>query len=192
MKKQYLFALFCIATTALYSCGDSTDSKTTANDNTTKQVQPAGTNANDVTIQEIKTAKDIGGKIVDDVAANKRRKDSIRTANATHTWVYQIGEPFEESDLAGKEWDKLNGMTNLYIFKKSRHEYYLIKDDGYPKELLEDSLGGFKKKLAGLETRVAIIDLGSFCSGKKKPSISDPIKYKVDGDKKKIECHECE
>jgi len=116
----------------------------------------------------------------------------MKNANASHTWVYQIGEPFEKSDLAGDEWNKLKKIPNLYIFKKSRREYFLIKDDGSPKEILEDSLGDFKKKLNGVETRVAIIDLGTMCSGKKKPAVSEPVTYKVDGNKMKIDCRECE
>jgi len=192
MKKSAIAGLLsALLISILFSlgCGDST----TPQDNTVKKDTPtAGTNANDVKVDELNKASNLIGKGIDDIAANKRRKDSLKAANAQHTWVYQIGESFEKSDLASDEWNKLKGISNLYIFKKSRREYFLIKDDGYPKELLDDSLGDFKKKLIGIETRVGIIDLGTMCSGKKKPAVSDPVTYKVDGNKMKIDCRECD
>jgi len=195
MKKgSTLLFISVISIALLASCNSSTDKSDPDKGVTTKKKDstPTGTNANDVKVQELKSATTVANNLINNVEQNKRRKDSIRMANATHTWVYQIGLPFEKDDLAGVESDKLKNLSNVYIFKKSRHEYYLIKDDGYPKELLEDSLGDFKKKLQGIETRVTIIDIASLCSNNKKPEVSGSIKYKVDGDKKKIECRECE
>ena len=180
--------LFCT------SCSDTPSSSDSNQNNTTKKevTPPIATNGNDVAETAIKAGAPIVGKIFDNAEENKRRRDSIKQANSTHTWVYQIGESYEKSDLAGNELSKLKNISNIYIFKKSKHEYYLIKDDGYQKEQLEDSLGDFKRKVQSFETRVSILDLGTLCSGKKKPSVSKSIKYKIDGKKQEIECRECE
>jgi hypothetical protein len=103
-----------------------------------------------------------------------------------------MGSPMDNVKEAGKAFEKFKAMSHVLIFQKSRHEFYLIKDDGHSKEQLMDSLGAIKKQVASIENRVEIIDLMDMCSLRKRPILSNPIKYKTDDGKEEALCQICE
>lgn len=186
MKKFHKYLPF-ITTLLIASCNNSPDKADTSNDKPTT-AQAAPTNQNDVEVAAVNTV----GSVVKDAIDNKRKKDSTEKANKEQMWVYQLGIQIEDAEDAGKEYDKYNGISNIYILKGGKHAYYIIKDDGYSKDQLYDSLGSFKKRISSIQNRVTPVDLAQLCPGKKKPITGDAIKYKLDKEKKEAECRVCE
>jgi hypothetical protein len=162
----------------------------------------SSTTTNNTTIDTIKKKSDLevyvdagkeGVTVVKDLIDNKHLKDSIRNTDKDRVWVYQIGSPFSSEELAAKAYNKIKSIPHLYIFRKGRKEYYIVKEDGYPtKEHLQDSLGSVKRQVSAVSSyQVEIKDLSIECSSKKQPTNCAPIKYKVDGNKLEVECKEC-
>lgn len=166
--------------------GNKTDSSTT--NNTTINGDTTKSN------NKIAEIVDAAGGLIKDVVETKKYNDSIRNANKENMWVYQIGSKMNDADVASKMYEQLKEIKNIFIFKKSKKEFYLIKDDAYSsKEQLTDSIGSVKKNLLQYSAeRVTIVDLAQECSSKKLPTASSPIKYKVDGDKKDAPCRVCD
>lgn len=193
MALKIKYTLRCLVCAIIICSCDN--SKTNATVNCTTTTNNAVVNSDTVKTEDdaTKLANAIVGAIEEGID-NKHRNDSIRNANKTRMWVYQIGAPINDDKLAGQTLDKLGAIPNLCIFKKSRGEYYIIKDDGYDtKEQLLDSIASVKKQLAVVSTdRVEIVDLSIQCSSKRQPTTSGPIKYKVDGDRKEAKCLVCD
>ncbi len=143
--------------------------------------------------ENIKAVADGLHEIGKDVHQIKHDRDSTLQAGKEHFWVYQIGMPTDSKEEAGKAYEKVKSLSNLYVFKKSRGEYYVIKDDMvHSKEQLMDSLGSIEKRIQGSGNRIQMIDLSELCSLRKQPKGTDPVKYKIDGEKKEVECRACE
>ncbi len=145
-------------------------------------------------VDEIIDVANAGVNLIKEGISIKNKKDSIRIANKERLWVYQIGNAINDEDIAALAYDKLKEVPNIYIFKLKRHEYYLIKDDGYySNEQLLDSMGSVKKRMSTLTSdRLIPIDLSAQCSSKKKPTVTNPIKYKRDKEKREVECRVCD
>ncbi|MBN8692573.1 MAG: hypothetical protein J0L69_05215 [Bacteroidetes bacterium] len=118
-----------------------------------------------------------------------QKKDSIRDSKEPHIWVYQIGDSYDDDDLAAKAFDKLKeAEVDVYVFRRKRKEYYLIKGIGETeRKILDDSLSNVQKRV---HARIQIIDLSKEC--RKLPTNTDAIKYKIDGEKKYADCKKCE
>lgn len=129
-------------------------------------------------------------KVSDKWAYNHSRKDSIRMANREQFWVYQIGTPKKNTDELWETLKTLSDIPYLYIFKESRKSYYIVKDDGYTKEVLNDSLAQFKSRIDSTGSRLKIIDLMTFCSKREKIKEGDKIKEKK-GDIE-VRCYVCD
>jgi hypothetical protein len=120
----------------------------------------------------------------------QKKKDSIRMANREQFWVYQIGTPKKNPDELWESLKALTDIQNLYVFKESRKSYYIVKDDGYTKDVLNDSLVRFKSRIDSTGNRLKIIDLMTFCSKRKKIKEGDKIKEKKGG--LEVRCYVCD
>lgn len=178
------FALFVIVFT---SCDDSSNVNAVSTNTTTKNSTTISGDTSKETIDLVKE----GVTIVKDVIAEKRRIDSIRNANEPRLWVYQIGESYDDDNLAAKAYDKLKeSESDIYVFRKKRKEYYIFKGVGVGSQKeLEDSLSVIQKRTS---YRISMRDLSKLC--KKMPTVTDAIKYKIDGEKGKkyADCKTCE
>ena len=122
--------------------------------------------------------------------ARIRREDSLKAVNMPQRWVYIIGDQIGSEKEAWKEYDKFKDIPNLYLLKKSKSEYYLIKDDQFSTKQINDSIDAFKKRIANLEPKVEIGNLATKCPHEQ-PKVTDPIIYRKDG-KKEAPCRVCD
>jgi hypothetical protein len=183
-----IILVFCVL--VFQSCSDN-DTNTSTTSNTTNNNPPKDTiiKKSDTAIL-IETVGDLAKKALE----QKRRKDSTMSASKGEHWVYQIGDAFDKQQLVGEEYEKLKSLNNIYVFRKPRNKYYLIKDEGFYSETqAADSLPNFKSRLAKLSTAQATkIDLSQECSSRKLPTNSDRVKYKHGGEKLEVDCKTCE
>lgn len=181
MKKQILLAVMVIA--IIYcSCNTQDVGLGMALTETAKEKYH--------TVQSGEIATSLAGIGVD----VNRKNDSIGNANKQRMWVYQIGGTLESEEQAAAKYEKLKNIDNLYIFKRSSHEFYIIKDDAYKgNQQLIDSFSETRIKLETLSAdRLDIIDLSLLCPPKENLTHSRPIVYKLKGQKKEVECWNCE
>ena len=122
------------------------------------------------------------------------RTDSVVNPRKQRMWVYQIGGPISKEEQAAAKFEKLKTIAHLYIFKRSPHEYYIIKDDTYKSnQQLIDSFSGTRIKLEAISNdRLDIVDLSLLCPPKENPTLSKPVIYKNKSELKEIECRSCE
>jgi hypothetical protein len=188
--KPISLAVFAVFVFSVFSCNEVENNNTEQVRHDTTIVKQEQTEADGY----IKAGKE-GVGLVKDMVENKKRKDSIRNENKEPFWVYQIGDAYASEDLACKEFEILSGIPNIKIFKRARHEYYLVKDDGLSnREDYEETFGEVKKSIQALSAlRVKIIDLShEYCSSKTKPTTDKPIRYKVNGEKIPVSCLVCD
>ncbi len=194
--KNFFFPLAIAITMLCCFCDASNNSTTTTTDNSISDVNtttiiPGETSKDE---NEIKELADAGIDIIKSGIDVKRRNDSIRNSNKQRVWVYQIGGPMSNEELAADRYEKLKDIPHLYIFKRSKHELYLIKDDGYSTN--QQLIDSFNVNLLRVENispeRLQPIDLSLQCPPKEVPTLSKPVKYKVNGQRKEIECRTCE
>lgn len=206
MIKNKIYIVSFLVSVLCFSCDEPTEENSTVNNTNITIVSDsvAESDAN-INVQEDEiTKQDDMDKIVDvaqvgvdmikDGIAFKNKKDSIRKANKEKLWVYQIGNAINAEDVATMAYEKIKDISNIYIFKLKKREYYLIKDDGYYSyEQLMDSIGDVKRRVSMVTSdRLLPIDLSAQCSSKKKPTITNSIKYKVNKERKEIECRVCD
>jgi len=189
IKSTVLFFAFAI----FISC-DETDDHSTTNGDTSNTTINGDTSKPKNEIDKVITIVDAGVDLVKDIKEISDKNVEIRNANKDRLWVYKIGTAINDDGLAGKAYEKIKDIPNLYVFKKGKNEYYIIKDDGYStEEQLTDSLGSTKKLVANYTTdRVIPLDLSLECTSRKQPTKDDPIRYKMEREKKEVECRVCE
>jgi hypothetical protein len=136
-------------------------------------------------LKEIVTAIKDG---VEELKENKRKKDSIRDSKEARMWVYQIGDSYDDDKNAAKACNKLKSTeSDVFVFKKKRGLYYVIKGTGVS---TKEQLDARDELEARVSDRILAIDLSLMC--KAVPTRTDPIKIKVDHEKIEIDCKECE
>ncbi len=191
MKKEIYLTLLVAGAMIFHSCGDSnTNNEVSANTTTTNNTTLEGdTSKKKSDIEQIADATKQGVELIKDGLAEKRKADSIRNANEPRIWVYQIGESYNDDERVAKEYDKYKGNEpDLFIFKKKRKEFYLLKGIGAGFKIdLKESISELEKRFSA---RVSHCDLSMMC--RKMPINTKSIKYKVDGEKKEAECKTCE
>lgn len=195
MKQTTFIFIIFLSFHFFMSCDDTSDNSTTTNNTTasnTTVVKDSSKNKTDV--NDAITIVEAGLNIANNIIDSKHIKDSIRNSNKDRLWVYKIGSAYDDEELITQAYEKIKDVPHIYIFKKTKHELYLIKDDGYStQEQLIDSIGSCKKRIAMLTTAIVKpLDLSLECSSKKEPTTTKPIKYKIDKEKKEIECRVCE
>lgn len=190
MRNLYLITLLFVSTLFISSCGNdnseninavSTNTQTT--NNNTINGDTSKKNSPEVEIAEALTAA------AKDFYDGWEKKDSIRDANEENIWVYLIGDVYDDDDQIAKEYDKLiQTEKDIFIFKKKRKKYYLMKGNGFTSEKeMDDSLSVVQNRI---QTRLSVVNLSKMCRGM--PKNAGSIKYKVDGEKKEAECKTCE
>lgn len=125
----------------------------------------------------VETGMAVAGE-VKKVIEQKKRNDSVRIANKQPNWVCQIGRPKINVQELWEAYEPLQGLSNLYVFKESKKSYIIIKDDGYSKQQLEESLEAFKSEVEKFETRIGIVNLTTFCKAKEDIKQGNKIKIR--------------
>lgn len=126
---------------------------------------------------------------ITDMVEMQRVKDSIRQANKSTMFAYQIGVMMRES-LAYEEYRKLKEakIPSVYVFKVGRKEYYLVQFEAKGQEELSLEKGEFKTKLGELGSEgLSIVNLNDFCS--KRETV---IRCSVSEDGETIKCLQCD
>lgn len=101
-----------------------------------------------------------------DLVERQRIKDSINAANKEKMYAYQIGLKYKEKD-AFNAYNTLSdaGISNIYIFKAGRKEYYIVKYEAKDKAELEQSIEDLKTQLGNNGTEgVDVVNLMDYCS----------------------------
>lgn len=191
MKTKKNLLLFLASVLIVNSSCETPEDKPTTIDNSVHTTINGDTSKNKSEISEV--ASVIGsavGNVIEEIAEAKERKDEKLKKDKKNMWVYLISSEIKSKEIAAEEYEKLKDITNIYIFKKSNEEFYIIKDDGYTtEEQLMDSIGITKKRIAAIsQTRVYPLDLSSKCSPKTQPTLSRKIKYHH----QKIDCYTCD
>jgi hypothetical protein len=123
----------------------------------------------------------------------KNRRDSVFAANRQEVWVYQIGVSKSKPTDFEKTYNILSTrMQNLYFFKKSPNNYYLILHDGYnsEKELL-----GKQNKIeatlaqAGIKDKVQVVNITTYCGLKEEIKPAAEVKL---AKKETAICYTCD
>lgn len=120
----------------------------------------------------LKTTADLAKNLVN----NRRVKDSILLANRVELCVYQIGLPIQDKDEVFEIYNKLDDKESVYVFEKTRGEYYLVKYEGKTRDELLIELKDYQNGLRSEIKGVKVLDLTKFCSKKKKIVVGGSIK----------------
>lgn len=103
-----------------------------------------------------------------DIAEKQRIKDSINRANREKMYAYKIGLQYKEKDAFQAYQTLLDaGISNVYVFKAGRKEYYLVRFEAKGEEELNVGYGDFKTQLGDNGTEgLKVINLMDFCDKK--------------------------
>ena len=191
MKTHLLFLVFGFVFIS-FSCGNNSETNTEVSSNTTNN-NPTANSDTPTGEESPQSTEEKVAVLVSETAKEFyeewEKGDSIRDANEPHRWVFVIGDSYDDDYLAAQTYDQLKETEpDVFIFRKKRKKYYLIKGEGLSsRNILDDSLDAIQKRL---NTRVDIIDLSKAC--RKMPTNTDDLKYKVEGEKRYARCKKCE
>lgn len=192
MKKHFFAPLVLLAINI--SCGDSEHNVTTTNNTTTNNTTVVSDTIKHLTEEEkIEAGIDKSIEVINGLSEIVKERREARNAAKDPMWVYQIGAPINSLDKAIEECNRYDEIKNIFVFKKSKREYYLIKDDGYLSENeLKDSLDNFARKISSYtNARIKPVDLSQECTSKKYPTTAETEKKKIDGEIVEVECLIC-
>jgi hypothetical protein len=151
----------------------STESTTSSNEKIAKEVINATV---DLTKTVIKTLK---------------VNDSIRVANREQMYAYQIGLPIKDKDDVFEEYGKLENTESVYVLKKARKEYYLIKYEGKTKDELSAGLDDYRKSIpSDLSGGAKVINVMSLCSKREKLMVGESLTKRKENEE--IPCLICD
>ncbi|MDB5272232.1 MAG: hypothetical protein JWO58_599 [Chitinophagaceae bacterium] len=193
MKKHSL--IFLLLTFGFLACqnSQSTTETTSVDSSTTNNVtNEAGKSDAEVNAELIEKGVDVGTTLIENVSAAKQQRDSIRAANRKEVWIFQIGGNQSSPKAFEELYHQLSGsLTNLYLFKESKHSYYLIKKDNCDsqQELL-DKQNEVEAAIqqAGATADIRVINLTSYCELKDDVQMDDNVKLKG---KDRLDCYTC-
>jgi hypothetical protein len=205
MKNKTLYGISTLCLFLFLACNENNTDVTNNNDPNSATNNPTSkdsTNSNE-TVQtsesENSTSKtdaevmlDAGKFIIStgiDFSEKQRIKDSVNEAHKEKMYAYQIGLQYREQD-AFDAYAKLidSGVSNLYVFKVGRKEYYVIRFEAKGLEELEMSKEDFKSQLGDNGTEgLKVINLTDFCS--KKETV---IKHNETDKNREIKCLVCD
>ncbi len=193
MKKNSLF--FLAAAFACLSCEETHDHSvsTTSTVGSSTVVQEATKTDQEVTSELIqKGAKDLTS-LIKEARIEKNRRDSVFAANRQEVWVYQIGVNKSSPKDFEETYNILSSsMQNLYFFKQSRSNYYLILHDGYNSEQeLLDKQKEIETALskAGVNDKIRVINITTHCGLKEEIKPADEVKL---AKKEMAVCYTCD
>jgi hypothetical protein len=159
--------LYFAVTMILASCMDTTEKE----DNSVFVETDTATEAREETEVEtaVRNAKVIinaGQELID----KKRRRDSIRMAGREKMFAYQLGFIIKEKSGAVEAYKRLNDTKGVFILKKGKHKYLLVKFEDKDEMVLLDELDDYIAEHGDEITgAVKIIDLVNECGRHKKP-----------------------
>lgn len=140
-----------------------------------------------------KIAKEVINATVDltkTVIKTLKVNDSIRVANREQMYAYQIGLPIRHEDEVFEEYAKLENTESVYVLKKSRKEFYLLKYEGKAKEELNEGLEDYKKSIpSDLSGSAKVINVMSLCSKREKLMVGESLTKRKQ--KEEIPCLIC-
>jgi len=168
------------------------DPKATAKDDKDTVVLKSSAPGNKTDAEVILEGAKFAKETYDELHENKLKKDSVRNANRKRIWVYQVGLPSNDNLKILENYNKLNNISNVKIFRSGRKSFFIYKDDGYTEQQLRDSLKIFQSKLAiaGIESRIDVVDLMSLCSRKEEVVRGENLRIKKEG--VELLCYTCE
>jgi hypothetical protein len=150
----------------------STESTTSSNEKIAKEVINATV---DLTKTVIKTLK---------------VNDSIRVANREQMYAYQIGLPIRDEDEVFEEYSKLENTESVYVLKKGRKEFYILKYEGKTNKELSDGLEEYQKSIpSGLSGGAKVINVMNLCSKRDKLMVGESLTKRKEN--KEIPCLIC-
>ncbi len=185
MKNKLLYLITATTMVLVFACtenntevnnnnnpnGNESENATTsetnggASETSTESEKPASSKTDGELIFE-------GGKLLLnaslDAIEKQRIKDSINRANKEKMYAYQIGLQYREKD-AYEAYNKLidAGVTNVYVFKAGRKEYYVVRFEAKGDEELNSGYGDFKTMLGDNGSEgVKVVNLMNFCDKK--------------------------
>jgi hypothetical protein len=131
----------------------------------------------------IQAAVEVAKVIIDEVDESleaKRTRDSITLANREKYWVYRIGNPKDDESAVWDAAMEIKSIGDISIFKEGRKSYTIICDPGFNEQTMRDSLSSYEARLdlLGVNYRLELIDLMSYCSKKESLIETEPIKRK--------------
>ena len=192
MKKIFILLVLSSTLSIWTSCTDTNNTDASSSTTVNENVDSSKSSTTDQKKSDGEVILE-GGKVilnaVTDGIDKQRIKDSIREANKTKMYAFQIGIKMPEKD-AYEAYNKLKdaNIPNVYIFKAGKREYYTVQFQAKGEDDLNLSLGTFKSQLGELGTEgLSVINLNDFCSKRETVSRYSTIK---DGDE--IKCLECE
>ena len=189
MKRNGLF--FLMAAFVCLSCEETHDHSVTSS-STTVVNQVAKTDKEVVSELIQEGSKDLTA-LVKEARLEKNRRDSVFATNREEVWVYQIGINKREAKDFEETYNILSQrMQNLYFFKQSRNNYYLLLHDGYNSEQeLLDKQNEIEASLqeAGLKDNIRVINITTHCGLKEKIKPAHEVKLTC---KEMAVCYTCD
>lgn len=133
------------------------------------------------------------GKIIideiDKLSKSKKRKDSLARASKEPYWVIKIGKPKRNIKSIWPIYRQLDSIAHLRVFKASRKEYFLIRDNNLALPELKQDLENLKEIIQDFETDLQIIDLNTHCKVKQDILEINPLRLKREG--LSVKCYSC-
>jgi hypothetical protein len=150
--------------------------------------------ANSIADVGIDETIEAAGKIVDagkNLVEAKRKNDSILESKREKMFAYQLGVPMKSKDQVVEAYEKLSDTKGVYVLKKSRKEYVLVKYEDKPESQVDEELQDYKDDHAEeVIGEIKKVDLVKECGKRKKPVLSSRIKKRKDDTQ--IDCLTCD
>ena len=120
----------------------------------------------------------------------KRRNDSIKLSRREKMFAYQLGIPCRNEKLILDAYKNLTDKEGVYVFKKSRKEYLLVKYQSKSEGDLDKELVEYRSLHTGeVIGEIKKIDLVRECGKKKSPRLTGWLKSRKS--KIQLECLTC-
>lgn len=189
MKKQFYTPIILLIALSL-SCGEPKNN--TVTNNTTNTAIHSDTLKSKSEDDNITKAAKVSLDLLEMGIDRANEKRDARNEAKEPMWVYKIGSPIGNLKQAMEECYKLKAISNIFIFKKDKRHYYIIKDDGYIVKQPSDSTVEVTKRVSSYtSSRVISIDLSQECDSKKYPTKDGTKIQKINGEVKQVECFSC-
>ncbi|MFL5754105.1 MAG: hypothetical protein ACJ76F_11905 [Bacteroidia bacterium] len=117
-----------------------------------------------VTKSDVEAVVEAGNQVADFISEKReerRKRDSLKLASKEESFAYELGFPIDGEKKAIEAYEELMNTDGIYIFKKSKSKYQLVKFESKSEEELNDSINSFKEQNPGM--RVQVVNLTTSC-----------------------------
>ena len=122
MKNNSFFVLVLLSISSfIFSCNNRPTPDNSENNTTTSTDESKKNDVKEITDGVVDVSKAI--------LKEKHYKDSILIVTREQRWVYQIGDVMDNEKIAVSLRNKLKNISRVFVFKKSRKEFFVFKDD---------------------------------------------------------------